>query len=138
MLLPCLLAAVQAASEPVKKESNGIVVIYSWGKVCINMCEWDCSECLEWNEETGTPVENGDVELDELWLENDDGTTTHMKFPLMSEKCKAPKLDLPQHSRPSVTRVETEVEPEENDKCCAKWYYPCWGCDAKCTKWVSC
>ena len=105
MFLPCLLAAVHAVDEPVKKESNGIVVIYSWGKVCIGMCEWDCAECLEWNEANGTPVENADMEFEELWLENNDGTSTPFRFPLKGAKKveKQPKLNIPKHERPVIS-----------------------------------
>lgn len=133
LFLSCLLAAVHAVSEPVKRESNGIVVIYSWGKVCIGLCEWDCAECLEWNEANGTPVENSDTEFEELWLENNDGTSTPFRFPLKGAKSttKGPKLDIPKHSRPKISykikslesanvtesAFESPEEPDANGYC---------------------
>lgn len=125
------LISLLGANKPVRKESNGLAVIYSWGKVCINMCQWDCNECLEWNEEAeaGTPVENGDVEFDEVWLENDDGTRTNMRFPLKSaQTAKTPKHDLPK--RPSVDPV-----PEANVKVCTKWESQCKLCMPYCVQW---
>lgn len=105
MFVAVLLAIARAAP---KVEENGLAVIYSWGKVCINICEWDCAECLDWSGMEANN-ENSDIEYDEVSLENDDGTFSTVRIPLVSAKGKKkPVLGLAKPPRPAISKLGSD------------------------------
>lgn len=130
-----LFSVAQALQGSIKHESNGVVVSYSWGKVCINMCEEDCYDCLDWNKGEANDAEDPRFEYDELWLENNNGTSTSIRFPLRhgkdTKKHFSPRNET---ARPVVHQKHPKfggrrvVEPEAN----GDWY--CCDCEVKCKR----
>lgn len=122
-----LVSLVSSARSSMKHEENGVIVGYSWGKVCVGVCLPECYDCVEWNEGN---VENSEFEYDELWVENNNGTSTAIRFPLRHGKDAKPESPKGGAPRPSIHKKfpREMVEPEAN------------GCAEKCVnhQWTIC